>query len=432
LTPESSAASVRPSQTQSRVISDSRRRHNPNVARYLGLGSTTEPNHLARYAPRSGIPDNPPDESGRKRPRLRIREPPSKPVASTPTLASCNTQSLQVAEGSDSRTEITDDHTMPQSVFVHPGEPSYVTPRKPLGLETVRINDQNAVKAPHADAFHIPLFDLGADNIHGVSPDTDGEVLCQDNNDISTSDDNYDFDSTSDELLILTSESNKPCLDRPFNDSKSPAESDHNNNDRRQPSDDYSENAPEEAPPVNTSQHIRKKFMSPLTLTTHLLAVTGDGGSANTRKPIVRHPFPKPVHDRSPIIGLSSNVVLRTCFRIGEAINQSHQGSRSGQQMIIELYARVLTSERTETQQYFTFCDLFHTRPPYIKGAYDAVIWRAVPLFEYDSWRLLQQGRMCRCIGTMKRNGKEWIMNIHNIWEATWEDIEWVEGIVNS
>lgn len=99
--------------------------------------------------------------------------------------------------------------------------------------------------------------------------------------------------------------------------------------------------------------------------------------------------------------------------------------------MLIELYARVLASERTEKQQHFTFCDLFHAKPPYVKGAYDAVIWKAVPLFEYDSRRLMQQGRMCRCIGTMKRNGKERFMVIHNIWEATWEDVEWVEGIVN-
>jgi hypothetical protein len=91
----------------------------------------------------------------------------------------------------------------------------------------------------------------------------------------------------------------------------------------------------------------------------------------------------------------------------------------------------VLASERTDKEQYFTFCDLFHAHPPHVKGVYNAASWKSVQLFEYDSRRLLQQGRICRCIGTMKRDGKEWVMTVLNIWEATWEDIEWVEGIVN-
>jgi hypothetical protein len=99
---------------------------------------------------------------------------------------------------------------------------------------------------------------------------------------------------------------------------------------------------------------------------------------------------------------------------------------------MIEMYARILGSERTGTEQQFTFCDLFHAKPPYIKGFYNAAMWKSVQLFEYDSRRLLQQGRMCRCIGTMKREKKVWTMTVLNIWEATWEDIKWVEGIVNS
>ncbi|KAF1938950.1 hypothetical protein EJ02DRAFT_353415 [Clathrospora elynae] len=157
----------------------------------------------------------------------------------------------------------------------------------------------------------------------------------------------------------------------------------------------------------------------------------GDVGSTKARKPIARRPFPNAVRDRSPIIGLSSSAFLRTCFRIGEAINQSCQASKSGKNVMIELYARVFESERTDTTQQFTFCDLFHVKPPYIKGIYGAAVWKTVQLFEYDSRRLLQQGRMCRCIGTMKREGKEWVMTVLNIWEATWEDMKWVEGIVS-
>jgi hypothetical protein len=175
----------------------------------------------------------------------------------------------------------------------------------------------------------------------------------------------------------------------------------------------------------------KKKFFSPITLTTRLLAATGDVDCAEARKPIVRSPFPVTVRDRSPIIGLSSNTVLRTCFRIGEAINQAHQSSRSGKHIVFELYARILESERVEAKQLFTFCDLFHGKPPYIKATYEAALWRSAQLFDYDSKRLLQQGRICRCMGTMKRDGKEWVMIVMNIWQATWEDIKWVEGIVN-
>ncbi|KAF1923014.1 uncharacterized protein M421DRAFT_426249 [Didymella exigua CBS 183.55] len=171
-----------------------------------------------------------------------------------------------------------------------------------------------------------------------------------------------------------------------------------------------------------------KKFVSPVTLTSRLLAATGD----EAHKPIVRPPFPTAVRDRSPIIGMSSNTVLRSCFRVGEAISQSCHAAKAGNDILVELYARVLSSERDDLQQRFTFCDLFHAKPPYVQATYAAAIWKSVQLFEYDSARLMQQGRICRCIGTMKRNGKDWVMMVLNIWEATWDDVQWVEGIVNS
>ena len=183
---------------------------------------------------------------------------------------------------------------------------------------------------------------------------------------------------------------------------------------------------PDEAP--SSSNSISEKFVSPITLTTRLLAATGD----EARKPIVRPPFPAAVRDRLPIIGMTSNTLLRTCFRVGEAISQSCHAVKAGNNILIELYARVLNSERNDSQQRFTFCDLFHARPPYIQATYAATIWKTVQLFEYDSARLLQQGRICRCMGTMKRDGKDWVMIVLNIWEATWDDVQWVEGIVNS
>jgi hypothetical protein len=179
-------------------------------------------------------------------------------------------------------------------------------------------------------------------------------------------------------------------------------------------------------------QRTAKKFVSPVTMTTRLLAATSDVDRAEAQKPIVRPPFLTAVRDRSPIIGLSSNSVLKTCFRIGEAINQAHHSSKSGKHVIFELYARIFDSQRDKTKQHFKFCDLFHGKPPYIKAVYEGAIWKSVQLFDYDSKRLLQQGRICRCIGTMKREEKQWTMTVLNIWESTWENIKWVEGIVNS
>lgn len=183
---------------------------------------------------------------------------------------------------------------------------------------------------------------------------------------------------------------------------------------------------------VTEAKRFAKKFVSPVTLTTRLLAATGDINCAEARKPIVRSTVPAAVRDRSPIIGLTSDALLRTCFRIGEAISQAHQSAKSGKHIVFELYARILESARDDTKQHFTFCDLFHGKPPYIKAVYEGALWKSVQLFDYDSKRLLQQGRICRCMGTMKRDDKEWRMNVMNIWEATWEDIKWVEGIVNS
>lgn len=178
------------------------------------------------------------------------------------------------------------------------------------------------------------------------------------------------------------------------------------------------------------------KFVSPVTPKTAALirkeALTR--GHTADRKPIARPLFPDPVRDRSPVIGLSSKAVLKTCFRVGEAIHQAGKASREGQHILFELYAKVLSSERDTTKQHFVFSDLFHDRPPYLKGEFDAVIWKHVELFNYDSGRFLSKAKMCRCIGKMKRldSDRTWVMEILNIWEATWDDIEWVEGIVSS
>lgn len=78
--------------------------------------------------------------------------------------------------------------------------------------------------------------------------------------------------------------------------------------------------------------------------------------------PFIRPPFPTPIRDRSPILGLTNHIVLRTCFRIGEALNAAAVASRANTDAIIELYARIVLSEREVNggfKQFFQFGDLF-------------------------------------------------------------------------
>ncbi|MCJ1362683.1 hypothetical protein MMC16_001789 [Acarospora aff. strigata] len=154
-----------------------------------------------------------------------------------------------------------------------------------------------------------------------------------------------------------------------------------------------------------------------------------------SEEPFVRPPFPKSVRDRSPNNFLSSGV-LRTCFRIGEALNAASLAFRTGTDVIIELYAQVRSSSREQSgwKQSFEFVDLFHgDRPPFLSGTYE--LWKGGALWEEDSRVFLEdsgEGKMCRAVGRLKRDvvSKMWKMVVLNIWEASWDDVAWAKGIV--
>lgn len=146
----------------------------------------------------------------------------------------------------------------------------------------------------------------------------------------------------------------------------------------------------------------------------------------------MRAPFPSQILDRSPVIGVSANTVLRTCFRVGEALNTGCNAVRNNRDVALELYARVTSSwrEPNSVKQHLVFTDLYNDRPPYISGTYE--LWKGVELWDYDSSRFLvplEGGRLCRCIGRMRRDGSKWKLTVLHIWEATWEDIDYAAGI---
>lgn len=157
--------------------------------------------------------------------------------------------------------------------------------------------------------------------------------------------------------------------------------------------------------------------------------------------PFIRPPFPAPMLDRSPIQGLNSRTVLRTCFRIGEALNAATASLHSvgAPDVVMELYCRSLSSIRhpTSHKQTFQFGDLFSsTSPPFLTGTY--MTWRGIGLWDHDSRAFLGEsgkGKMARVVGKIKRLEKEdglkrWEMVVMSVWEVDWEDVGVTKGIV--
>ncbi|PPJ49593.1 hypothetical protein CBER1_01872 [Cercospora berteroae] len=159
--------------------------------------------------------------------------------------------------------------------------------------------------------------------------------------------------------------------------------------------------------------------------------------ASEQRKAIVRQPFPQAVLDRSPITGTSRATVLRTCFRLGEALNVGHQAVRMNIDVTIELYARVTSSWREEPsgrKQHFVFGDLFHGKSPQLEGTFE--FHSQANLWNTDSETFLDaaaSSTMCRAIGKMKRDAaRKWRLEIRSIWEASWEDVDWAAGIADA
>jgi len=359
---------------------------------------------------------------------LRVTKPRSRTAAESKTSASETSQPSGVYEAVHPRTG-----SQPATRSLH-GESRplvhNIAMKRSLATPTQDAEQNTSSPTYYEDHDDSQLFDFDINEGATNGFEQSGSPQVAAGNSIFD-DEDFDDDLDDDELLELTSD----MIDPGDNTSVSPYRP---LNSGAAQTADSNEECPGSSATVpiiaedNNARQRAKKFVSPLTLTTRLLAATGDIDTAEARKPIARPPFPVTVRDRSPIIGLSSNTLLRTCFRIGEVINQAHQAVKSGKHIVFELYARVLDSERDDGGQHFTLCDLFHGKPPYLKASYDSKLWRSVELFNYDSKRLLQQGRIGRFVGPMKREGKEWILTVLNVWEATWEDIKWVEGIVNS
>lgn len=144
--------------------------------------------------------------------------------------------------------------------------------------------------------------------------------------------------------------------------------------------------------------------------------------------------FPKYVRDRSSIIGLTSNTVLRTCFRVGEVFRIASTCLNQGQATILEFFARCIFSSRESThKQHFQFGDLFHDRPPFLAGVY--LHCKVSELANYESGEFLKadgKEKMVRVVGKVKSEKRGWLIDILNVREADWEEVRWTKKVLDS
>ncbi|KAK9425163.1 hypothetical protein SUNI508_03303 [Seiridium unicorne] len=148
--------------------------------------------------------------------------------------------------------------------------------------------------------------------------------------------------------------------------------------------------------------------------------------------PFTRPPFPEKVRDRSPIPGVSSETVLRTCFRIGHLISQAVYCYQNHQEAVFELYARVTYSSREALahKQHFQFTDLFKDQQPYPSGMLTG--WRVGSPLDRQSQGFVntRKPKLCWCMCSLRRDHKAsigWIIEIRAIRETTWEQIHFAK-----
>ncbi|KAK0629072.1 hypothetical protein B0T17DRAFT_524551 [Bombardia bombarda] len=161
-------------------------------------------------------------------------------------------------------------------------------------------------------------------------------------------------------------------------------------------------------------------------------------------QPFSRPPFPNPVRNKSPVAGVSNSHVLRTCFRIGQMVNESSRCLKAGVEPTFELYARVTYSSREllSRVQHFQFMDLFKEQLPYPTGMLSG--WRTGSLLDRESAVFLEASdggsdgaeamvRMCRCIGKLRPDNKMqmgWIVVVLRIQEVGWDEIGGIKRTV--
>ncbi|KAI0421513.1 hypothetical protein F5X98DRAFT_370645 [Xylaria grammica] len=150
----------------------------------------------------------------------------------------------------------------------------------------------------------------------------------------------------------------------------------------------------------------------------------------------IRPSFPEKIRDRPSVPGMSSDTLLRACFRTGAMISQTVYSFSHQQDVLFELYARVTYSSREalSRKQHFQFVDLFKDQQPY--PAATLTNWRIDSQLDKDSATFLDTSggpRLCWCVCKPVRDLKAaigWTYAVLKIKEVNWEQILWAKRMI--
>lgn len=145
--------------------------------------------------------------------------------------------------------------------------------------------------------------------------------------------------------------------------------------------------------------------------------------------PIVRPPFPASIRDRSVVVGLSTTVSMRTCFRVGELFNTHAKCAREKQDVVLELFARVTYSSRESVArtQHFQMRDLYTDRQPFLSGVFKD--WKSGGYIDDQTKALIGHGgkdKLCRCLCKLvddMKTATSRSAQILSIRETTWDEV---------
>ncbi|KAI1116388.1 hypothetical protein F5Y14DRAFT_458978 [Nemania sp. NC0429] len=194
-------------------------------------------------------------------------------------------------------------------------------------------------------------------------------------------------------------------------------------------------NAIKKAPSVYS--YVERKITSPVKVEMRrtMPRVAGTVDEVVSLPALIRKPFPQKIRDRPSVAGMSSDTLLRTCFRIGAMISQTVHCFKHQQDVVFEVYARVTYSSRETLvrKQHFQFIDLCKDQQPY--PAATLANWRVGSQLDIDSSAFLDTSagpRLCRCMCKPMKDPKAaigWTYSVLKIEEIDWEEINRVKKI---
>ncbi|KTW31825.1 uncharacterized protein T551_01086 [Pneumocystis jirovecii RU7] len=132
--------------------------------------------------------------------------------------------------------------------------------------------------------------------------------------------------------------------------------------------------------------------------------------------PIARNPFPLTIVGKSVISGLSSDItLLRTCFRVGEALKVFNLQQNSKILYFIEFFGIIKESDNKKESTTYVVGDLFHPlKGPYIYASY----------YDNKTTFKFQNGEMVRILGIFKKKKvTKNELKVAKMYLSTWEEI---------